>query len=132
MDAALRNLVRERAAERCEYCGVHQDDEPFYRFHIEHVIAKQHGGRDEASNLALSCHHCNLQKGPNLSAIDPDTAQIVALFHPRQQAWAEHFQMQGVTVVGLTATGRATVRLLQMNAVTRIELRAAAAGRSGA
>jgi 5-methylcytosine-specific restriction endonuclease McrA len=34
------------------------------RFHIEHVIPRQHGGSDDADNLALACPDCNLRKGP--------------------------------------------------------------------
>ena len=62
MDQALCNLVHERAGNRCEYCHIRQEEEPFFRFHIEHLIARQHGGSDDASNLALACHHCNLHK----------------------------------------------------------------------
>jgi hypothetical protein len=57
IDAATRILVRQRAAERCEYCRVRQEHEPFYRFHIEHILPRQHGGNDEVTNLALACHH---------------------------------------------------------------------------
>lgn len=123
MDAALRNYVQERAGNRCEYCHMGQDDEPFYRFHIEHIIPRQHGGTDDLTNLALACHSCNLHKGPNLTGLDPLTAQIVPLFDPRRQVWTEHFTQQGAMITGLTPTGRTTVNLLKMNAVSRIELR---------
>jgi hypothetical protein len=123
MDAATRELVRQRADNRCEYCGLARDDAPFAAFHIEHIIPKKHGGSDDASNLALACYHCNLHKGPNLTGIDPDSGAIVPLFHPRQQSWHEHFALQGSVIVGLTDTGRATVRVLMMNAVGRLELR---------
>ncbi len=98
--------------------------EPFYRYHVEHIIAKQHGGPDDTHNLALSCQHCNLLKGPNLTSIDPDTHEVVTLFHPRFQNWVEHFQLKDGRLLGLTACGRTTVFLLQMNAPHRIELRA--------
>lgn len=67
-------------------------------------------------------------KGTNLSGIDPDTSAMVRLFHPRHDRWEEHFALVGERVVGLTATGRATVWLLQMNAPDRLELRAALGG----
>ena len=51
MDAQTRELVWRRAGQRCEYCRIHQDDEPFYRFHVEHVVAKQHAGSDDPDNL---------------------------------------------------------------------------------
>jgi len=123
MDRALRAAVRERAGDRCEYCGLLQRDLPLVTFHVEHVIPKQHGGVDAAENLALACNHCNFHKGPNLTGIDPDTGDIVVLFHPRKQRWSEHFSLDGITLRGLTPTGRTTVRLLQMNAPARLELR---------
>ena len=123
MSSKLRNLVQERAGNRCEYCHIHQDDEPFYRFHLEHIIARQHRGSGGPTNLALSCHHCNLHKGPNLSAIDPITEQVVLLFNPREQNWHEHFSLRGPSILGLTPIGRATIQLLQMNALARVELR---------
>jgi hypothetical protein len=107
LSSELRNLVRERAADRCEYCRLHQDDDPIFRFHVEHIIAVQHGGLSDASNLALSCHHCNLHKGPNLTGIEPVSGGIVPLFHPRTQRLDEHFSLGGGVITGLTPTGRA-------------------------
>ena len=92
--------------------------------HIEHIIAKQHGGSDEVENLALACHRCNLHKGPNVTGIDPATGEIVALFHPRRDEWHRHFHFDGTYIEGLTPTGRATVRVLTLNDARRVELRA--------
>lgn len=102
---------------------MHQDRDPFYRFHVEHIIPKQHGGSDDETNLALACHHCNLHKGPNLTGIDPQTRLITPLFHPRQQRREDHFELVGTAVRGLTAVGRTTVVVLAMNAPIRLELR---------
>jgi hypothetical protein len=41
MDARLRQRVRHRAAGRCEYCGLRQEQEPL-PFHVEHITARQH------------------------------------------------------------------------------------------
>lgn len=123
MDEATRILVRKRAGNRCEFCGLSQEAEPFFTFHIEHITARQHGGGDEPENLALACHHCNLQKGPNLSAVDPVSSEVVRLFHPRNEVWTEHFTRNGSVLDGLTPTGRATVTLLKMNATDRRRLR---------
>ena len=117
MEAALRQLVRQRAANRCEYCQLPQQSEPLI-FHVEHVIAMQHGGTDVPENLALACHQCNLHKGPNLSGLDPETGQLTRLFNPRLDQWSEHFTQQDGKVIGLTAVGRTTVRLL--NPTSRI------------
>ena len=67
-------------------------------------------------------------KGPNLTSIDPDTHTVAALFNPRGDAWSDHFAVRGGHILGLTPTGRATVRLLNMNAPRRVELRENADG----
>jgi hypothetical protein len=123
MESAKREQVRHRAAERCEYCGLPQSAVPLAPFQVEHVIARQHLGSDELSNLALACDRCNLYKGPNLSSIDPETGAIVEMFNPRRDVWNEHFRVQEGVIYGLTAKGRATARLLNMNAKKRVKLR---------
>jgi hypothetical protein len=123
MDAKTRELVRRRAGDACEYCRIPQEATPLIPFHVEHTIARQHGGGDDESLLCLACDRCNAYKGPNLASVDPDSGAIVPLFNPRQDAWYDHFQLRGGTVVGLTPTGRATVRLLNMNALRRVHLR---------
>lgn len=92
-------------------------------FHVEHIVAKQHGGHDDAENLAWSCDRCNAYKGPNLSSIDPSTGDIISLYHPRRNIWRDHFIVRDARIEGLTAIGRATVHLLQMNANRRVEVR---------
>ena len=124
MNESLRQLVRERAGGRCEYCQLPDSRPPIEPFHLEHIVARQHGGQTILENLAWACHRCNRHKGTNLSAIDPDTGQVVTLFHPRRDAWSEHFIVDGIRLRGLTASGRATAWLLQMNAERRLERRA--------
>jgi hypothetical protein len=48
---------------------------------------------------------------------------VVPLFHPRRDAWSDHFAVRSGRIIGLTRIGRATVRLLNMNAPRRVELR---------
>ena len=115
MDVALRRLVRERARNRCEYCGIHQDQDAFFTFPVDHIIALQHSGKTDATNLCLSCYRCNSHKGPNIASIDPDTDKMVRLFHPRQDVWADHFEWLGATLSGRTSIGRATAKLLAIN-----------------
>src|SRR6266478_8573166 len=69
MDESLRAFAWERAGGRCEYCRLHQDDYELLTFHVEHIIAKQHGGSDDADNLCLACSECNWAKGPNLAGL---------------------------------------------------------------
>ena len=124
MDQATRELVWLRARDRCEYCRIPQQATPFFRFHVEHIIAKQHVGEtDDPARLALACNRCNAYKGPNLSSIDPETQEIVPLFNPRHGSWDAHFSLHGGNVVGITPTGRVTVQLLKMNSPHRVELR---------
>jgi len=124
MNAQRRQQVRNRAKDRCEYCRLPQAAMPFAPFHIEHIVAQQHGGSDDDSNLALACDRCNAFKGPNLTAIDPQSQQVVALYNPRTQIWSAHFRQIEYEIEGLTDTGRAAVRLLNMNARRRVQMRA--------
>lgn len=114
ISSSLRLFVNERAGGRCEYCLIHQDD-MWLGHQIDHVIPIAHGGLSDETNLALSCARCNLHKGSNLSAIDPISGRVVPLFNPRRQRWQIHFELEGVTIVGRTATGRASVRFLRLN-----------------
>lgn len=123
MDEATRQFVRRRAGDRCEYCRIPQEATPFIAFHMEHIRARQHRGDDSRRNLALACDRCNAFKGPNLASIDPDTDETVPLFNPRRDDWSQHFLVEEGEVLGLTSTGRATVQLLQMNALRRVQLR---------
>lgn len=91
--------------------------------HIGHIIPIKHGGNSEPNNLALACIDCNLSKGPNLTGIDPQTGEICRLFHPRRQPWNEHFRLEQIHVVGLTAVGRTTVVVLNLNSDEQLELR---------
>jgi hypothetical protein len=123
MDATLRRVVRERARDHCEYCRVRQEDDSLFTFHIEHIVPKQHGGLDTESNLSLACYHCNRHKGPNLAALDPDTNEMTRLFDPRRDVWEDHFRAVGAVITGRTPVGRATARLLKMNATIRLDVR---------
>lgn len=48
---------------------------------------------------------------------------MVPLFNPRTQRWEEHFELEGVWIVGRTPIGRTTVRVLAMNADEQREVR---------
>ncbi len=118
MDAAIIRLVRDRAGGRCEYC---HDPESLalVAFHCEHIVARQHGGADQAENLALACPDCNFRKGPNLTSIDPVSGELTRLFRPRTDSWNDHFVLRGSFVNGRTEIGRATVQLLGFNSTVR-------------
>jgi hypothetical protein len=122
MNVALTKLVRQRAHGCCEYCRMPQiyDELPF---EIDHVIAEQHGGKTVVTNLALACFADNHRKGQNLAGIDPKTRKRTWLFNPRRHRWVRHFRWDGPIVVGRTATGRATMALLGINASHRVRHR---------
>ncbi len=121
MDAALRAFVWNRAGGRCEYCRLHQDDADFLAFHVEHIIAKQHGGGDGPDNMCLACSECNWAKGPNLAGLLG--GKLYPLFHPRKQRWGRHFRWEQTLLVGKTFSGKVTVQVLNMNDAARVMLR---------
>jgi HNH endonuclease len=112
----VERRVREAAWNRCGYC-LSPQQLVMARLEIEHVIPRARGGSDEENNLWLSCPICNGHKSHKTEAVDPETGQTVALFHPRQQSWFEHFRWadDGITILGLTPIGRATVAALHLS-----------------
>ena len=123
MDAETRAYVRDRAGNRCEYCHIHQQHY-IITFHVEHIVAQQHHGGNDESNLALACHFCNRHKGPNLAGMDPETGELTRLFNPRTDTWNQHFCIQAGLIIGLTPVGRTTVYVLNMNRPDRVRVRA--------
>jgi hypothetical protein len=130
LPAPLRRLLIERAQGCCEYCLIHQDDTSFTH-HVDHLIARKHGGQTVSKNLALACAECNLHKGSDVAAIDPVEQVTVSLFNPRVQTWSEHFTLTAAHIIGKTPIGRATVALLRLNDPARLleRQRLLAAGR---
>lgn len=120
----LDQLVRKRAHDRCEYCGMHQSLQGA-TFHIEHITPRSKGGLTIADNLALSCPGCNLKKSDKLEAIDPETGSANQLFSPRIQSWTSHFRWEAHLLVGTTPIGRATVSALDLNHRRRQKIRQA-------
>jgi hypothetical protein len=114
MDAALEKLVWERAQAACEYCHLRQAASSI-PFEVDHIIARQHGGKTVAGNLSIACFYCNRFKGPNLTGIDPRTRKITRLFPPRRHKWDWHFRWDGPVLVGRTAIARTTIAVLAIN-----------------
>jgi hypothetical protein len=112
----IREYVRQRAANRCEYCQSHQDY-TMGRLQIDHVWPLAKGGHSLPENLCLACELCNQYKWTQTAVIDPQSGEIVLLYNPRWQKWADHFVWvaDGTKIQGLTACGRATVVALRLN-----------------
>lgn len=107
---SIRRLVRERAQDRCEYCGMTQVIQGA-TFHIEHIVPRRKGGKDEADNLALACPSCNFHKSDHVESKDPKTGE------------EEHFGSEDLKIIGITPVGRATVALLNLNSERRLLIR---------
>jgi hypothetical protein len=120
--ARLRRHVVERADNRCEYCRLAQTGQEA-TFHIDHIVPVAAGGDTSLENLALACVSCSLRKGARVLALDPHTGEHACLFNPRLDSWQAHFRWQGLTVVGTTAKGRATVDALRMNRALALAIR---------
>jgi hypothetical protein len=112
----LQDQVRQRANYLCEYCHTSEKWQ-YVQFTIDHVIPIKQGGSERLENLALACFHCNRYKSSRQAAIDPETQQMTDLFNPRSQAWADHFiwSADKLTILGQSATGRATIDVLKLN-----------------
>jgi len=112
----LRRQVEEDARYRCGYCLTMQliIGRPFV---MDHIIPEAKGGKTVRANLWLACRRCNEFKSVRTHFIDSLTNVLVPLFNPRTQSWNVHFAWSedGTQIIGLTATGRATVAALRLN-----------------
>jgi hypothetical protein len=116
---ALRRLVYERAGGCCEYCLI-PEAYVLAPHEVDHIIALKHDGKTEPSNMALSCTLCNKHKGSDLASYDGETGQIVPLYHPRLDRWADNFWLEDGIILPKTPVGRVTARLLQFNRSERV------------
>ena len=122
MDAALEQLVWERAKGRCEYCQFPADI-ALLPFQLDHIIAEKHRGPTAAENLALSCERCNSHKRPNIAGYLE--GNHVRLFNPRLDRWSDHFEWDGPLLLGKTPIGVVTIEVLAINLPYRVALRSA-------
>jgi len=130
LDLMVRDVVRQRAADACEYCLMPTTG----KFEVEHIIPKQrwneylsgaYPGLRRARRLALStpwhignfawcCFFCNSAKGGR-----PRPRSEPRLFDPRYDHWPEHFAFSPTkgygVLVGLTPAGAATAHALRFH-----------------
>jgi hypothetical protein len=110
----VRELVRQLADYRCEYCGVSEIDTGG-ELTIDHFCPTTHGGTDEPANLLYCCMKCNQYKAD----FWPDAEDIAAgrqLLHPRQENLAIHLiQAADDTLRGLTSRGQFHIERLRLN-----------------
>lgn len=58
-----------------------------------------------------------------MAGLDPLAGTLTPLFHPRRDVWDEHFEYLGPHLIGLTAIGRTTIAVLNINDPIRVEMR---------
>ncbi len=119
VSTALRRLVVERAAYLCEYCLLHEED-TFFGCEVDHIMSEKHGGPTVAENLAYACAFCNRAKGSDIGSIVWRSRAFSRFLHPRTDRWAEHFVLDGVTIIPLSDIGEATARILDFNNPDRV------------
>ncbi len=106
----------QRSGHRCEYCQSQDKYSPVF-FTIDHIIPISEGGSNDLENLAYACPLCNRLKWQKTTALDSVTNFSTLLFNPRTQVWQDHFKWSDdfFQIIGLSATGRATVSALLLN-----------------
>ncbi|MCC6726976.1 MAG: HNH endonuclease [Saprospiraceae bacterium] len=119
---SVKLLVGTRALFRCEYCQMLESDS-FLPFEIDHIVSQKHGGGNELENLAYACPHCNQYKGTDLTTFLSSYKDIVAIFNPREQAWADHFYMENGEIIAKSRVAEATIKLLRLNEPERLIIR---------
>ena len=119
ISVAVRRLVAVRADFLCEYCLMHEDDAVF-GCEVDHIISEKHGGATDPENLAYACAFCNRAKGSDIGSLVPRTGRFVRFFNPRIDPWAEHFILDGLTIVAISDIGEVTARILDFNNSDRL------------
>ncbi len=117
-------VIAEQANHRCEYC---QAPEMVFNFpfEVEHIVPLSRQGKGDKANLALACRSCNLRKGTRISGISLLSDTEVRFFHPRQDQWSKHFQVDAESgkIMGVTLVGEVTVEYLEMNSSAQVAAR---------
>lgn len=62
----IRYDVLRRAGGKCELCGCSSKERPL---HVDHILPRSKGGKNDLANLQALCDRCNLAKG-NRDATD--------------------------------------------------------------
>lgn len=69
MKPSLRTAVFERDDYTCQYCGARPRLLTLYRagkkhttLHVDHMIPRVRGGKDDIKNLVTACRGCNMAK----------------------------------------------------------------------
>jgi hypothetical protein len=134
----VRDIVRLRALDACEYCLMPTTGPTTGKFHVEHIVARGNwrayqigtlrgplrrrdrllrASANHIANYAWSCSFCN--EGKSNETMGRYGGRFVRFFDPRYDNWPDHFAFlpsseYGV-IVGVTPIGEATVEGLGFN-----------------
>jgi hypothetical protein len=116
--------IAQRANHRCEYCKAPEVVFNF-PFEVEHIVPLSRQGSNDEANLALACRSCNLRKGNRINGVPLGCNVEVRFFHPREDQWSEHFQIniESGEVLGRTPVGEVTVEYLEVNSSAQVAAR---------
>ena len=88
ISARLRAHVLERNGYTCQMCGAGagdpMEDGRKARLHIGHIVDRDHGGKDDASNLRALCSACN-QGAKNLVQEPPSWTWLLGQLRRAKQ-----------------------------------------------
>ncbi|MDQ7028160.1 MAG: HNH endonuclease signature motif containing protein [Anaerolineae bacterium] len=117
----VKQRVRKTFNNHCAYC-LSAQQYLMQVLEIDHITPIAKGGTNDEDNLCLACRLCNLYKSNHTHSIDSETNQMTPLFNPRTDKWTQHFRwsQDGFRVIGLTAVGRVTIKVLRLNNETAI------------
>jgi len=126
----IRQIVRLRARDACEYCLGPTTGQ----YQIDHVIpearwldyragrlsnamdlAPGRSGPNHIANFAWCCPFCN--QGKRQRVVYRIGSQTIRLYDPRRDMWPEHFAFMNnyLFVVGITPIGIVTQRAVRFN-----------------
>lgn len=78
VSSRMKQLVRARDKQVCQYCGCDDEDEYYI---VEHVIPASRNGVGRAYNLVIACQTCNSRKGDSVWI--PYNLDAISAKHPK-------------------------------------------------
>lgn len=108
-------LIRQRYAFACGYCGVSEVSTGGL-LTVDHYCPLSAGGDDSLDNLVYACVRCNQYKYTFWPS-DGDKALGLRILHPLQDILVHHYRHNPQTgqLEPLTETGRFHITLLRLN-----------------
>ncbi len=106
-----RELVRERAGYRCEFCRIDETGAGG-ELTIDHYRPRARDGSDDLGNLIYACSRCNTYKHDYW----PESPDSPRLWNPREESFEVHFSaLPGGLLEARSPTGAFTISKLRLN-----------------